>query len=166
MVVSARNRMKPKKEETNKRPKPKDSVHVLHPTTLTYTDAMDTVSDALFSENTIKIGSHNDDNKISPLNAGRCKIDACCRGDNVFLESVKPSVRYGNSFAAPYATAIIVIGLSFYPQRFIRKDNIGNVLDYVKCECATHNGKEVKKKLSHKSLQTNSDTASCVVPME
>lgn len=165
-MVSARNRMKPRKKATTTRPKPKDGVHVPHPTTMTYAGAMDTVSDALFSKNTIRIGSHDDDDKISALNAGRCEIDACCRGDNVFLKSVTPSVRYGNSYAAPYATAIIVIGLSFYPQRFIRKDNIGNVLDSVKCECATHKGKELKLKLSDKSLQTNSDTASCVVPME
>lgn len=158
--------MKLKKEETTTSPNPKDAVHVPHTTTVTYADDMDIVSDPLFSQNTIIIGSHNDDNKISPLNAGQCKIDACCRGDNVFLESVKPPVRYGNSYAAPYATAIIAIGLSFYPRRLIRKNNISNILDSVKCECATHKGQEVKLKLSPKCLETNSDTASCIVPIE
>lgn len=129
---------------------------------------LDEMTSCLKDGNAIMVGSHNNSDAISTFSLGKCSANICSFGDGVYLESVRPNVRSGTSFSAPYVTAVIANLLSYLPtlpKEIDLRQFLIESADQLDCICDKHrndsdNGKVKLKMNSTSFMQANVLTAS------
>lgn len=111
----------------------------------------------LYDGSTIMVGSHNGEGCISRFSNGKCRVNVCSLGEDLYMEYVTPHIRRGTSFAAPHVTAAVANLISYsrsLPNQKTLQQYLKETAGSLSCECIEHHGDEINLKLNPTSLMS------------
>lgn len=113
------------------------------------------INSELDDGSTIMVGSHNNKGLISRFSAGKCRVNVCSLGEDVFMKHVEPNVRSGTSFAAAHVTAVVtnlLSSLHTFPNENTLRGHFKDTAGFVYCQCIRHHGDTIALKLTPRRM--------------